>query len=49
MCAADTTVEQTVKASETEVGVPGFGTEHVCKDYHQLVEWTSHWEDPKTM
>jgi hypothetical protein len=45
MCAADTTIELAVKASdEDNVGVRGFGTEHICRDFRQLVEWTSQWE-----
>ncbi|KAI1322458.1 hypothetical protein F5Y16DRAFT_386605 [Xylariaceae sp. FL0255] len=47
MCVADTTIEQTVEAPEGGSGVRGFGTEHTCKDYQQLVEWTSHWESQR--
>ncbi|PQE27914.1 Tat pathway signal sequence protein [Rutstroemia sp. NJR-2017a BBW] len=47
ICSADTTIELAEKAAEGKVGVRGFGTEHICRDFHQLVEWTSHWEDPK--
>lgn len=41
MCQPDTTVE--VK-DETKGGVSGFGTEHQCSDWDQLVKWTSKWE-----
>ena len=41
MCRPDTTVE--VKNKELG-GVTGFGTEHICRDWTQLVEWTSKWE-----
>lgn len=45
ICAADTTIELTVKAPEEgRVGVRGFGTQHVCRDFRQLVDWTSKWE-----
>ncbi|KAI1261336.1 hypothetical protein F5Y18DRAFT_202299 [Xylariaceae sp. FL1019] len=44
MCAADTTVEQGVSAGEGRAGVAGFGTEHVCRNFQQLIEWTSVWE-----
>ncbi|KAK6601868.1 hypothetical protein H4I96_07209, partial [Botrytis cinerea] len=44
MCAADTTIEPAEKASEGKAGVRGFGSQHTCKDFHQLVEWTSRWE-----
>jgi hypothetical protein len=41
MCQPDTTVE--VK-DEAIGGVKGFGTEHQCKDWDQLVEWTRTWQ-----
>ena len=41
MCRPDTTVE--VKNKELG-GVTGFGTEHRCRDWSQLMEWTSKWE-----
>lgn len=41
MCQPDTTVE--VK-DEAVGGVKGFGTEHQCKDWNQLVLWTTQWE-----
>ncbi|KAI0154553.1 hypothetical protein GGR57DRAFT_105532 [Xylariaceae sp. FL1272] len=44
ICAADTTVELGVAAGEGRAGVQGFGTEHVCRDFQQLIEWTSRWE-----
>lgn len=37
MCNPDTTVE--VKNATTG-GVNGFGIEHQCKDWNQLVDWT---------
>ena len=42
MCQPDTTVEL---KNEELGGVTGFGTEHKCKDWNQLVQWTSKWED----
>lgn len=42
MCNPDVTIE--VK-NETVAGVTGFSTKHVCKDWDQLVSWTSRWED----
>lgn len=44
VCLADTTIERTVDATEGHLGVEGFGTVHMCKDFRQLVEWTSRWE-----
>lgn len=44
MCQPDTTVE--VK-DEVTGGVKGFGTEHQCKDWDQLVRWTRKWETYK--
>ena len=41
MCQPDTTVE--VKDRKIG-GVTGFGTEHKCRDWSQLIEWTSRWE-----
>lgn len=41
MCQPDLTVE--IKDEELG-GVTGFGTEHVCVDWRQLVDWTSEWE-----
>ena len=41
MCQPDTTIE--VK-DEDQGGVTGFGTEHKCRDWRQLLEWTSKWE-----
>ncbi|KAL8729370.1 MAG: hypothetical protein Q9166_004763 [cf. Caloplaca sp. 2 TL-2023] len=49
MCQPDTTVE--VKDPEIG-GVTGFGTEHQCKDWEELMRWTREWEsweqDPRT-
>ena len=42
MCCADTTVET---KEEGSIGVKGFGTEHGCKDWEQLREWTSMLQD----
>ena len=42
MCQPDTTVEL---KNEELGGVTGFGTEHRCKDWTQLMQWTSMWED----
>ncbi|KAF2243059.1 hypothetical protein BU26DRAFT_437938, partial [Trematosphaeria pertusa] len=42
MCQPDLTIE--VQNDELG-GVTGFGTEHVCADWKQLIEWTSHWEN----
>ncbi|KAI1763302.1 hypothetical protein GGR53DRAFT_372013 [Hypoxylon sp. FL1150] len=44
MCAADTTIEPTERVPEGNAAVRGFGTVHICKDFRQLVEWTSQWE-----
>ncbi|KAL6721251.1 hypothetical protein ACLMJK_000353 [Lecanora helva] len=41
MCRPDTTIE--VKNEELG-GVTGFGTEHQCRDWGQLSEWTVEWE-----
>ena len=41
MCQPDMTVE--VKDDEIG-GVKGFGTEHMCKDWSQLMDFTSKWE-----
>lgn len=41
MCLPDTTIE--VKDEEAG-GVKGFGTEHLCRDWDQLLRWTSKWE-----
>ena len=41
MCQPDTTIEV---VNKTLGGVTGFGTEHRCRDWRQLVEWTSQWE-----
>ncbi|MCJ1391627.1 hypothetical protein MMC18_004492 [Xylographa bjoerkii] len=38
MCCADSTVE--VKEGDAD-GVKGFGTTHYCRDWEQLVQWTS--------
>lgn len=35
MCNADTSLE-----GKTEAG-PGWGSEHVCKDYDQVVKWAN--------
>lgn len=41
-CQLDTTVE----LKNTDLGgVTGFGTQHQCKDWKQLMQWTSKWED----
>lgn len=44
MCMSDTTIEVVEKVSNGDVGVRGFGTKHMCKDFDQLKEWTSQWE-----
>ena len=41
MCEPDTTIE--IKNEEMG-GVTGFGTEHQCKDWTQLMQWTKDWE-----
>lgn len=41
MCQPDITVE--IKDPDVG-GVTGFGTEHVCRDWGQLMEWTGRWE-----
>ena len=44
MCQPDTTVE----LKDEEIGgVRGFGTEHQCRDWDQLVQWTTKWETYK--
>ena len=42
MCAPDMTVE--VK-DEAAGGVHGFGVEHGCVDWGQLVDWTVRWQE----
>ncbi|KAF7938997.1 uncharacterized protein EAE98_001333 [Botrytis deweyae] len=42
ICRPDTTVE--VKDLESN-GVTGFGAEHLCVNWNQLVDWVSEWED----
>ena len=42
MCQPDTTIE--IKNEELG-GVTGFGTQHQCKDWTQLMQWISMWED----
>lgn len=42
MCTPDLTVE--TKNKELG-GVTGFGTEHECKDWGQLLSWVSEWEN----
>lgn len=50
MCQPDTTIE--VKDID-KGGVSGFGSEHQCRNWGQLIEWTSKWEtygqDPKIL
>jgi hypothetical protein len=41
MCRPDTTVE--VRDEEIK-GVTGFGTEHQCSNFDELLKWTSVWE-----
>ena len=41
ICQPDTTVE--IKDKEIG-GVTGFGTEHQCRDWDQLVSWTTEWQ-----
>lgn len=41
MCQPDLTVEV---VDEDIGGVTGFGTEHQCRDWSQLLSWMSHWE-----
>ena len=38
MCYADTTLEL---KDENSNGVRGFGTQHICRNWEQLVQWTS--------
>ena len=40
MCHADTTVE----IKEGPRGAKGFGTTHKCRDWDQLVSWTTQWQ-----
>lgn len=42
MCRLDVTVE--LKNEELD-GVTGFGTAHQCKDWTQLMQWMSKWEN----
>ena len=42
MCRPDLTIE--VKDEEIG-GVKGFGTQHQCYDWEQLVQWTRSWQD----
>lgn len=42
MCRPDTTIE--IKDDELG-GVTGFGTSHECRDWTQLMDWTSQWQD----
>ncbi|RDW91740.1 hypothetical protein BP5796_02905 [Coleophoma crateriformis] len=44
MCVADTTIEVAVRAPGGRAGVRGWGTEHMCRDYQQLGEWTTQWQ-----
>ena len=41
MCQPDLTIEE---KDEEKGGVTGFGVEHQCADWEQLVHWTSKWE-----
>jgi hypothetical protein len=41
MCQPDITIEL---KNEELGGVTGFGTEHQCKDWNQLMEWVARWE-----
>jgi hypothetical protein len=41
MCQPDTTVE--IKNKEIG-GVTGFGTEHRCRNWNELIEWTTEWQ-----
>ncbi|KAF2107982.1 hypothetical protein BDV96DRAFT_588054 [Lophiotrema nucula] len=41
MCQPDLTLE-VVNASLD--GVTGFGTQHMCVNWKELVDWTSEWE-----
>lgn len=38
MCLADTTIETKNKVTK---GVQGFGVQHQCRDWNQLLEWTN--------
>jgi hypothetical protein len=42
MCQPDLTLELKNKAVG---GVAGFGTEHVCKDWEELIDFVEEWED----
>ena len=44
MCQPDLTVE--VKDPEVG-GVTGFGTEHQCRDWEELMRWTREWQSWK--
>lgn len=41
MCQPDTTIEA---KDDEKGGVTGFGTEHQCRDWDQLVRWTTEWQ-----
>ena len=41
MCQADTTVEI---VDETAGGVTGFGTQHQCKNWDELIGWLGRWQ-----
>lgn len=41
-CRPDTTIEL---KDEKLGGVTGFGTEHMCVDWENLVDWVSVWEN----
>ena len=41
MCNPDLTIEL---KNEVVGGVTGFGTEHQCKDWGQLMEWITKWQ-----
>ena len=41
MCQPDLTIE--VKDPEIG-GVTGFGTQHQCRDWEELINWTSKWQ-----
>ena len=42
MCRPDTTIE---KKNETLGGITGFGTEHQCQSWSELLGWVSDWQD----
>lgn len=48
MCLADTTPERTELNAAGQRGARGFGVQHVCRDYNQLVEWTTR-QEPETV